>query len=339
MKITTCDENKIRIEGLTNLEDTFKDKYFTIFVNGENAEIKSINILEGSTIELVAKEKITDMNLSLKIDKKIYNVTQKVDEEIQTETENSPPAEKNEEISFTVEEDESNIYLVPTKNGEETTASYMIESYIKENYPDFIKSKIEKNNFVFKEKVLIQSKSKGHIYLIYTKDKNGTVKIKESDTIPLYYFSNVKSLKEDIANLAFEFYKTDDEYKKLIAEKSTVVKTGYGINSLFLSNLEIYPILKRITNLYCIKDLLAFTYIDGSSPGEDGLIIKPKGKDDLKLGDFSYSDKSGSFVGNVTSMLHMEAINRMIKEEEKLLQNALTRKTSAIYGSRAVTRW
>lgn len=115
-----------------------------------------------------------------------------------------------------------------------------------------------------------------------------------------YYFTNVKSLKEAFIDTGLKLpNKTDNQYKEKIMEKSLYLKKKFGLTEEETQNHEMFPSFKRLTTLYCLQDLVAFTFIQGEA--ESGGGDTPTTSNSLSLGKFSTKDGTGSSGGSGSS--------------------------------------
>lgn len=172
----------------------------------------------------------------------------------------------------------------------ETTAN--VKHYFKEAYPDFaeydedIKLKIPTG----KSKILEGSNDK---ITVVTIDGNTF----ELEFKPSFYFTTVKALKEAFTDTGLKLpNKTDESYKEKIIEKSTYLKKKFGLTEDETKNHEMYPVFKRLTTLYCLQDLVAFSFIQGETVSGGG--DAPVTSDSLSLGKFSTKSSNGSSNGS-----------------------------------------
>lgn len=193
-----------------------------------------------------------------------------------------------------------------------------IKEYTNEIYPEYPFNIIKKKLILNKKKTLIHSIVKGTITVVTIKENDNLIELEYENT-PLYHFSTVKSLKEKIQDLKLNIdLKSDDYYKKLISEKSILLKKSFGLTENEYKNIELFPIFKELVNLYCIKSIMSFGYINGSSVSDNS----GSNNVDLTLGKF----KSGG-ENNEGSIFSHDAIQSIIKINEQTLHNSIFNKS------------
>lgn len=214
--------------------------------------------------------------------------------------------------------DENKIYI----HSEEITKEQLtiiINEYTNEIYPEFPFNTIKKKIEIINNRNYIHEIKKGTITVISINDNNGNLIELEYENTPLYHFSTVKSLKEKINDLNLNInLKEDEYYKKLISEKSIMLKKSFGLTEEEYKNIELFPIFKELVNLYCIKSIMSFGYINGSSimPGNN------YENTDMTLGKF----KTGGENNEGTIFSH-DAIQNIIKVNEQKLYNSIFNKS------------
>ncbi|MGL6099129.1 MAG: hypothetical protein ACRC0G_05865 [Fusobacteriaceae bacterium] len=169
--------------------------------------------------------------------------------------------------------------------------------YFKEAYPDFA----DEEDFVEIEiptgRNVIFEGVKNKITEL-TLDKTYVLEYKGT-----YYFTSIAALKEGIADTGLTLpNKKDDKLKLLILEKSLYLKKKFGLTEEQTEDHEMYPVFKRLTILYCLREIIAYTFIQGeiTSNGGDGGVV-PTSTNTLTLGKFSTKSGSGSSGGSGSS--------------------------------------
>lgn len=196
--------------------------------------------------------------------------------------------------------------------------SIIVEQYTNEIYPDFPYKKTKIN---IEKKHEIRRKT-NVIYKI--KIDNTHYIIKE---IPRFYWSNIKDLKEFLKDTSLEFSnKTDEQFKKLIQEKSVYLKRRFGLNKSSIEDIEYFPLYKKLVNLYCLYDIISLSFINGVNSDLNNGSINSAGSN-LKLGNFS----TGIDGGANGSVLSTQLVKNMIDVTEKDLYASLYKKHGIAY--------
>lgn len=198
------------------------------------------------------------------------------------------PEEPNTETPMIVYTISGNSIYADNIGSEEQDVSLEVKTYFKEAYPDF-----SENDTVIKTKIPV---GKNKIFE-GVKNKITTVEISKEVFVleykPSFYFTTVKALKEAFIDTGLKLpTKTDEQYKDKIIEKSLYLKKKFGLTENQTENHEMYPSFKRLTTLYCLQDLVAFTFISGEA--ESGGGDTPTSSSSLSLGKFSTKDSSGN---------------------------------------------
>lgn len=254
----------------------------------------------------------------------------KIDKEtaIKNNKENKDNKEnEHSQISFAgykIEDKSNDIFIIFDEKTDEEI-KVLINEYTREIYPDYPYNSFEKtikpNN-----KVLIYSVPKGiisQITLVTASNEKMTI---EYENVPLYYFSNVASLREKIKQSKLGINQqeySDEKLKQLVTEKSIFLKKRFGLTKNEVTNIELFPAFKELVNLYCLRNLLSFSFIQGNpTVKEDGAIYNDK---ELRLGKYKVAgdDTSAALFGP-------KAINEEILILEKDLKYSLYNKPTLI---------
>ncbi len=235
-----------------------------------------------------------------------------------------PPVEIPPEIpdisinNLKIESKKNEIFAINTSETEIVNLEIEIDEYTREIYPEFPFNTIEKNvNLSPKQKIPIYKLDKGKIAVLNINDNEGASIKLEYENNPLYHFSTVKSLKDIIENMKLTVReKTDDEYKMMISEKSTYLKKRFGLTQKETQNIELFPAFKNIVNLYCIRELVALTFIQGDVALISGQSYNPT--TNLTLGKFKTDGENNN--GNIFSIT---AIDAVIKKYETDLEKSI----------------
>lgn len=200
---------------------------------------------------------------------------------------------------------------------------YTIEEYTREVYPEFPFNIIDKEAIIQAGKELeLYSLDRGKIAIIHITDDYGYDCSFEYENMPLYHFSTVESLKQAIKDTGFAINeKTDEEYKRLISEKSVYMKKRFGLTEKELKNIELFPAFKSVVNLYCIKELMAVSFIQGTNSSSP-IYTSPTS---LTLGKYKTDGES-----NEGSILTIDAIELLIKKQEYDLNKSIFNESSII---------
>ncbi|MGL5715864.1 MAG: hypothetical protein ACRCX2_22795 [Paraclostridium sp.] len=175
--------------------------------------------------------------------------------------------------------------------GEETEIEVFKRVFFKEAYPDFADEEEMFNVKIPVGKTKIIDSIKNKITEV-TLDKIYVLEYKGN-----YYFTTITALKEAFADTGLNLpSKSDSKLKELILEKSLYLKKKFGLTEEQTEDHEMYPSFKRLTTLYCLQELVAYSFIQGetSSNGEGGV---PTSNNSLTLGKFSTKSGSGSSGG------------------------------------------
>ena len=160
--------------------------------------------------------------------------------------------------------------------------------------------------------------------MLFIKIGNTHYIIKE---IPRFYWSNIKDLKEFLKDTSLEFSnKTDEQFKKLIQEKSVYLKRRFGLNKSSIEDIEYFPLYKKLVNLYCLYDIISLSFINGVNSDLNNGSINSAGSN-LKLGNFS----TGVDGGANGSVLSTQLVKNMIDVTEKDLYASLYKKHGIAY--------
>lgn len=235
-----------------------------------------------------------------------------------------PPIEKPSEVpeisinNLKIESKKNEIFAINISEIEAIKLEIEIEEYTREVYPEFPFNTIEKNiRLLPKQKISIYKLDKGKIVVINIDDNEGSRLKLEYENNPLYHFSTVKSLKDTIKNMKLTVTeKTDDEYKNLISEKSTYLKKRFGLTKNETQNIELFPAFKNIVNLYCIRELIALSFIQGDVALISNQSYNPT--TNLTLGKFKTDGETNN--GNIFSIT---AIDTVIKKCETDLEKSI----------------
>lgn len=191
----------------------------------------------------------------------------------------------------------------------------LINEYTNETYPEFPHNTIKKIVRVTNKKLNIHKVKKGTITTLILNDNSGNLIELEYENTPLYHFSTVKSLKDKINDLKLSVEPKEDEYyKKLISEKSIMLKKKFGLTEKEYKNIELFPIFKELVNLYCIQSIISFSYIHGDP-------IYSESDTSITLGKF----KTDGPNTDGTIFSH-DALKSIIKTNEDTLYSSLINK-------------
>lgn len=195
----------------------------------------------------------------------------------------------------------------------------VIKEYTNEIYPEYplnvLKKKVE---IPINSEVCIYSVPKGIIATMEIIDSENNSILVEYENLPLYHFSTVKSLKDKIENLKLNLKEKDDDYyKKLITEKSILLKKKFGLTEKEYKNIELFPIFKELVNLYCIQSLISFNFINGDPVNGEGNHVQMS--DNMTLGKL----KLGGGSNNNGSIFSHDAIKMLVKEIEQSLISSI----------------
>lgn len=191
-----------------------------------------------------------------------------------------------------------------------------IEEYTNEVYPDYPfrvkKHKFELNKYYNTE---ILSMKRNVIYRIKIYIDKKVKYVEEFKAKILSYFSTVKGLKTYIEDLQLNIpIKSDEELFKLIQENSVKLKRRFGLKEKYTEDPEYLPIFKEVVNLYCVKDLISISFINGNfiTSGEKGTVSS------LKLSKFSVDGDGGTNGYALSTDLIKDLIS---KAEDDLYQS------------------
>lgn len=300
--IRIIDEKEVEIEGNFSEEYTLKVNNINYLFNedldkNENSENKNSAGVKKEIKEIEFEEDFYE------IDKK-YKITLN-DDIILIEN-----LEKNIKLSI----NNSGIKI----NKEIKPFQIIVEQYTNEIYPDFPYKKTKlnvENKYEIKRKTNVIYKIKiGDTYYI----------VKE---VPRFYWSNIKDLKEFLKDTSLEFSnKTDEQFKKLIQEKSVYLKRRFGLNKSSIEDIEYFPLYKKLVNLYCLYDIISLSFINGVNSDLNNGSINSAGSN-LKLGNFS----TGVDGGANGSILSTQLVKNMIDIAEKDLYASLYKKHGIAY--------
>ena len=330
------------IYKLDENENPLKNNFFSFYKNGKKVTNKFlIKIIDEKEVEI---EGNFSEEYTLKVNNINYLFNEDLDKDKDKEEKNSAGGEnKIKEIEFEedfyevdkkykislndevilIENLDENIKLNINNNGlkinkEIKPLPVIIEQYTNEIYPDFPYKKIKlsiENKYEIKRKTNV-------IYKI--KINNTYYIIKE---IPRFYWSNVKDLKEFLKDTSLEFSnKTDEQFKKLIQEKSVYLKRRFGLNKSSIEDIEYFPLYKKLVNLYCLYDIIALNFINGVNGDLNNGTINSAGSN-LKLGNFS----TGVDGGANGSVLSTQLVKNMVDVAEKDLYASLYKKHGIAY--------
>ncbi|MGL5768175.1 MAG: hypothetical protein ACRCX8_21280, partial [Sarcina sp.] len=235
------------------------------------------------------------------------------------------PEEPNTEIPTIAYTISGNALYADNIGSEEQEVSLEVKTYFKEAYPDF-----NENEMVTKIKIPI-GKSK---IFESVKNKITTVEISKELFVleykPSFYFTTVKSLKEAFVDTGLKLpTKTDDQYKDKIIEKSLYLKKKFGLTESQTENHEMYPSFKRLTTLYCLQDLVAFTFISGEA--ESGGGDTPTSSSSLSLGKFSTKDSSGNSDSKTSTGFLPEVLAEQISIAEADVRASIFIESDKVY--------
>lgn len=271
-------------------EVKFKNEFDIIVVNGQNF----IRPIAQSVVEPV-KEEITNIELPPDID------------------EPSIPVVVYKVIGG---------QLIAKNYGDEVTIHMIEREYFKETYPDF--AQVENNKAV---------KLKKGEFLIaeYVPNKIVEVEIDATkyklESRPSLYFTTVQALKEffDDIKLA-KFDKTDEQLKEKIAEKSIYLAKRFGLTDEQTTDYMMYPAFKMVTHLYCLQDIISFSFIKNDANGDSEGMQRVASS--LALGKFSTRDGDSE---KKESFFLPDIIKQKIFEAEEDLRKSIFIKSDAVH--------
>lgn len=307
-------------------ETITKPNYFKFFdLSIQLDETHYLEIKTDYTISFITGNQIMikgpfDINTFVKINELNFKY-----EEYKEEEPTPEPTPEIDERYKPVETDEE-IYIKAIEGIE--TVDIIVKKYTNETYPDMHFFK-EKNTVPFKDgKAILVKKEKNIIYRISITDTiNSKVYELDFESEPAYYFSSVKGLKDFIKslNIHLSYTKTDLEIKKLIQEKSMFLKTRFGLTINETTNVGLFPALKKVVDIYCLENLLSWSFINGdfATSGDSSSKVS------LKLNDF---EVKGNAVSSNPNTFTTELVRSLKKDAEDSLYNSLTRLPNSFKG-------
>lgn len=205
--------------------------------------------------------------------------------------------------------------------GDETSVILIEREYFKEAYPDF--AQIEDNR-------IINIKRGKHLIAEYVKNKILEVEIDgikyKLESRPSLYFCTVASLKEFFEDIQLTLNKkTDDQLKDKIAEKSIYLAKRFGLTDDQTEDYQMYPAFKRLTHLYCLQDIVSFSFIKNESGDADSVARAAK---NLALGKFSTRDGDSE---KKESFFLPDIIKTKIFEAEEDLRKSIFLRSDKVY--------
>lgn len=307
-------------------ENVFDPNFFS-FYNGNAKEPVRLkpNITILSENELMANGPFNEGFYVI-----IYNRKYDYEESVISDEENKPvipeiivPPKPQKE--FEIYENDGLLFMNKLHQNylyEEIKLTIKVEEYTNEVYPDFpfktYKKEIVLNKYCITDILQLQ---RNVIYKI-SFEINNQKYVQEFKAPILCYFSNVVDLKKFIKDLRLEIeIGPDDELKKLIQEKSVLLKRKFGLNENYTEDPEYFPVFKKVVNLYCVENLISLSFINGNYISS-GLSGSGNG---LTLSKFKVNDEGG----NSDVILSVEAIKNMIKNAENDLYSSLFKKPAS----------
>ncbi|MGL4449601.1 MAG: hypothetical protein ACRCTZ_00245 [Sarcina sp.] len=226
--------------------------------------------------------------------------------------------------------------LIANNYGQEVSVAIIEREYFKETYPDF--AQIESNK-------TIKLKKGEQVIASFIANKIIEIEIDgikyKIESRPSLYFTTVQALKEffDDIQLA-KFNKTDEQLKEKIAEKSIYLARRFGLTDDQTKDYQMYPAFKRVTHLYCLQDIISFSFIKNDSNGDsEGM---QRVANSLSLGKFSTRDGDSE---KKESFFLPDIIKQKIFEAEEDLRKSIFIKSDAVHwkkggsnGSQSVER-
>ncbi|MGL4988289.1 MAG: hypothetical protein ACRC5F_03470 [Cetobacterium sp.] len=213
--------------------------------------------------------------------------------------------------------------------GLETKFTAFKRTFFKEAFPDFA----DKEELI---ELLIPA---GRTKLVEA-EKDRVVEITLDNVYVLefkgtYYFATISALKEYMIDTGLSLpTKPDGKLKELILEKSLYLKKKFGLTEDETQNHEMYPVFKRLTILYCLKELVAYGFIQGEATSNDGS-VQPTSTNSLTLGKFSTKNGSGSSgsggSGSTDSGFLPDIINSQIAVAEDDVRKSIFLKSDKVY--------
>lgn len=212
--------------------------------------------------------------------------------------------------------------LIAHNYGKEVTIDIIEREYFKEAYPDFAETEVNKKITLKKGEQIIASFIANKIVEV---EIDGAKYKMESR--PSLYFTTVQALKEffDDIQLA-KFNKTDEQLKEKIAEKSIYLARRFGLTDDQTKDYQMYPAFKRVTHLYCLQDVISFSFIKNDSNGDsEGM---QRVANSLSLGKFSTRDGDSE---KKESFFLPDIIKQKIFEAEEDLKKSIFIKSDAVH--------
>lgn len=242
---------------------------------------------------------------------------------------------KNEEEKIKLDEtsEEKNNFVIFEKVGDKLYATALsgeaevelnISVYFKEAYPDFADNEYIKTITVKNGKNLVLTGEQNRITEVTINTDKYVLESK-----PMVYFTSVAALKEFFTDIGLTFpNKTDDSLKEKIKEKSLYLKRKFGLLELQFKDFEMYPVFKRLTNLYCLQDLVSYSFLSTGDNNGNSTEIQNAALN-LSLGKFSTKD--GDNGAKKETLFLPDVIKQKIYEAEEDLKKSIFIDSEKVY--------
>lgn len=335
---------KISVTDFIEVSEVTKPNYIRLMRNSEFIdEVRFIQVVNDNSFDIVCKQALNDDEYNVKIGSKIYsliynNVKQSTpanDSVVRTgvaaNTDVTVPITNSLELLESFESKTVNVRNISTTDIEIT---FKRDKFFPQSFPDFILDTF-KGTITIKpgETVTLFKQEEGYVYRVYINANGYDELVQDVYGYPIYYFSNVTSLKEalDRASVESKNY-SDVKCKEMIADKSMMIKRGFGIFEEHCFNIELQPILKELCNLYNVKEqslIGLISYSKGSGTGEGGSTLSTS--ESLKLGNFQTKMGTNDTSGGSSTSVKDVSVSDRIYELEQLLRSSISRLANSVH--------